>query len=296
MTNKITARITKKIATLFTLATLCSLPIEAMAKSSVWKVSKDNDHIFIGGTIHILPEQQKMPDEFFKAYNATDEIVLEAELPDPNDVAAQQAMIAQMSYQQGENLKTKLTPTTFQSLQNYFATVGSDINQFTSFKPGFVITIMALIELQRSNITGQGVDAFFEEKATLDNKSINYLETAEMQFTMLSNLGEGYEDDFILSNLELNSSFSEFFHLTLAAWQEGDEDRLENLINIAALESDERSYDALFTDRNKNWVPKIEKLFNNTNKEFVLVGAGHLFGKGGLLGLLKNQGYTIEQI
>ena len=36
-------------------------------------------------------------------------------------------------------------------------------------------------------------------------------------------------------------------------------------------------------------------MFNNKHKELVLVGAGHLFGKDGLLALLKKQGYTIEQ-
>lgn len=271
------------------------MPTAAIAKSSVWKVSKNNDHVYIGGTIHVLPEEYSLPNEFLNAYNATDNIILEAQLPDPNDVAAQQAMLTQMSYGNGENLQNKLTDKTFKLLANYFATIGSDVNQFTSFKPGFVISIMALIELQRAEISGEGVDAYFETKAIQDNKHINYLETAEMQFTMLSNLGEGYEDEFILANLELNSSFTEFFQLTLDAWKVGDSERLESLINIAAIESDEKSYAALFSDRNKNWVPKIEALFNNKDKEFVLVGAGHLFGKDGLLALLKSKGYTIEQ-
>jgi len=288
-------KIIKNIVALSMLILLCSLPTAAIAKSTVWKVSKNNDHVFIGGTIHVLPEEQSMPIEFINAYNSTEQLILEAQLPDPNDVAAQQAMITQMSYNNGINLQNKLTPETFKLLTNYFSTIGSDVNQFTSFKPGFVITIMALIELQRAEISGEGVDAYFETQATKDNKKINYLETADMQFTMLSQLGEGYEDEFILANLELNSSFSEFFGLVLDAWQVGDSVRLESIINDAALESDAKSYDALFSARNKNWVPKIEAMFNNKHKELVLVGAGHLFGKDGLLGLLKAKGYTLEQ-
>lgn len=285
-----------KFTSFFTIITLCCLPTFATANSSVWKVSKNNDHIYIGGTIHVLPEDEfPLPNEFLKAYKNSQQIVLEAKLPDPSDLAAQQAMITQMSYNNGDNLQKKITPETFKLLTNYFATIGSDVNQFTSFKPGFVISIMALIELQKADITGEGVDAFFEEQATKDNKPIDYLETAEMQFTMLSRLGEGYEDEFILGNLELNSSFAEFFQLTLDAWKIGDAQRLESLINVAALESDEKSYDALFSNRNKNWVPKIEAMFTNKHKEFVLVGAGHLFGKDGLLELLKNKGYTVEQ-
>ncbi|WP_441003198.1 TraB/GumN family protein [Pseudocolwellia agarivorans] len=295
MMNNIVNNFTKKFVTLATLVVLCSLPTTTLAKSSVWKVSKNNDHVYIGGTIHVLPEEHPMPSEFINAFNNTDQLILEAQLPDPNDAAAQQAMIAKMSYTNGDNLQSKLTPETFKLLTNYFTTIGSNVNQFTSFKPGFVITIMALIELQKAQISGEGVDAFFEAQATIENKKIDYLETADMQFTMLSQLGEGYEDEFILANLELNSSFTEFFGLILDAWQVGDSARLESLINDAALDSDEKSYEALFSVRNKNWVPKIEAMFNNKHKELVLVGAGHLFGKDGLLALLKKQGYTIEQ-
>lgn len=284
------------ILPLLTTVAFYSLSLAAMADSSVWKVSKDNDHVFIGGTIHVLPETEfPLPKEFLEAYKNTDLIVLEAQLPDPTDAAAQQAMIAQMSYSDGETLQSILKPNTFKLLTNYFDSIGSNVHQFTSFKPGFVISIMALIELQKADISGEGVDAYFEEQALKDKKNIHYLETAEMQFTMLSNLGKGYEDDFIEANLELNSSFTDFFQETLDAWRVGDAVKLENLINIAAIESDEKSYDALFTSRNKNWVPKIEDLFKNKSKEFILVGAGHLFGQDGLIALLKSKGYTVEQ-
>lgn len=286
----------KNITALFAFITLYCLSTVTVANSSVWKISKNNDHIFIGGTIHILPEEEfPLPNEFLNAYKNTDQIILEAQLPDPNDAAAQQAMLAQMSYSNGKSLQTILTPDTFKLLDKYFSTISSDINQFVLFKPGFVISIMALIELQKAGISGEGVDAYFEDLAVKEQKKITYLETAEMQFTMLSNLGKGYEDEFIKSNLELNSSFTEFFQQTLDAWRTGNAARLESLINIAAIESDEKSYDALFTNRNKNWIPQIEALFNNTNKEFVLVGTGHLFGKDGLLELLKNKGYKVEQ-
>ena len=58
----------------------------AQAQSSVWKVSKGNDHIFIGGTVHILPPSEfPLPTEFAVAYNKSDSIVLEAKLPDASD-------------------------------------------------------------------------------------------------------------------------------------------------------------------------------------------------------------------
>jgi uncharacterized protein YbaP (TraB family) len=280
----------------FSLIALFLFSASASSNSSVWKVSKDNDHVFIGGTIHVLPEEEfPLPDEFMNAYKNTDKVILEAQLPDPTDMAAQQAMIAQMSYNNGMTLQSVLTPNTYEMLAKYFEVMGMNLGQFINFKPGFVVSIMALIELQKSEISGEGVDVYFEELATKDDKAMGYLETADFQFKMLSGLGEGYEDEFIKANIELNSDFTDFFQNTLDAWRSGDAENLETLINTASMESDPRSYDALFTQRNKNWVPKIEALFNNKNKEFVLVGAGHLFGKDGLLTLLKSKGYVIEQ-
>ena len=278
------------------LAILFIFSTAASSNSSVWKVSKGNDHVFIGGTIHVLPEDEfPLPDEFMDAYKNTDKIILEAQLPDSTDMAAQQAMLAQMSYSEGKTLQGVLTASTYKMLAKYFEAMGMNLEQFINFKPGFVVSIMALIELQKSDISGEGVDAYFEELATQESKEIDYLETADFQFKMLGSLGEGYEDDFIKANIELNSDFTDFFQNTLDAWRSGDAKGLETLINTAAIESDAKSYDALFTQRNKNWVPKIEALFNNKNKEFVLVGAGHLFGKDGLLTLLKSKGYKVEQ-
>jgi len=296
MKKMINKTVRNKLITLFTAITLSCSSTGIMAKSSVWKVSKNNDHVFIGGTIHVLPETEyPLPKEFIDAYKNSDQIVLEAQLPDPSDVTAQQAMIAQMSLNNGETLQSILQPKTFELLAHYFSGIGSNIEQFSGFKPGFVISIMALIELQKADISGSGVDAYFEELANNDKKVITYFETAEMQFTMLGDLGRGYEDEFILANIELNAEFADFFQHILDAWRMGDESRLESLINTAAIESDEKSYDALFTHRNKKWIPQIESLFNNNKKEFILVGAGHLFGKDGLIALLKSKGYNVKQ-
>jgi len=284
------------IAKVISFTMLVTLSTFASSNSSVWKISKNNDHVFIGGTVHILPEEEfPLPDEFMNAYKNTDEVILEAQLPDPSDMAAQQAMITQMSYSEGKSLQNVLMPDTYKLLAKYFEVMGLDVAQFNGFKPGFIVSLMAIIELQKAEISGEGVDAFFETLATKDAKKIDYLETAEMQFTMLSELGEGYEDEFIKGSIELNSSFTDFFQNTLDAWRSGDAKSLETLINTATLEADEKSYDALFSQRNKNWVPKIEALFNDNDKEFVLVGAGHLFGKDGLIKLLKSKGYTVVQ-
>ena len=58
-----------------------------------------------------------------------------------------------------------------------------------------------------------------------------------------------------------------------------------------------QAYDMVFTNRNKSWVERFEKLSEeNPATYFVLVGAGHYFGPNNIRELLEQKGYTVEKI
>lgn len=52
---------------------------------------------------------------------------------------------------------------------------------------------------------------------------------------------------------------------------------------------------ALFKQRNEKWLPKFQAAMNEAPTMFVF-GAGHLIGDHGILQLLRNAGYIVEQI
>ena len=49
-------------------------------------------------------------------------------------------------------------------------------------------------------------------------------------------------------------------------------------------------------DRNRNWIPEIERLMGTDEIELVLFGALHLVGEDGVLAMLENRGYRIDQL
>ena len=53
--------------------------------------------------------------------------------------------------------------------------------------------------------------------------------------------------------------------------------------------------DIFLYDRNKRWIPKIEKEIAD-KQCFIAVGAAHLFGDGGVIDLLRKEGYTVTAI
>jgi len=286
----------KKLAIAATLITASIFSQQAIAESSVWKVSKGNDHVYIGGTVHILPVSEfPLPQEFITAYKNTDTIVLETKLPDPNDQAFQAKMMAQVSYKDGKKLTDVLSKETYQALTEYIAGFGGDINRLAGFKPGFVVTMMAMMEAQRAQIAGDGVDTYFSQLAVKDKKIPEYLESVEFQIEMLANMGKDDAESFVKLSLSQMGEFKSMFNKLLPAWRAGDAKQMAELV-IKPMQEDPKSLKALMTDRNKNWIPHIEKMFNDDDKEFVLVGVGHLVGEESVLTLLKAKGYQVAKI
>jgi len=77
----------------------------------------------------------------------------------------------------------------------------------------------------------------------------------------------------------------------LDAWAAGDPAAL-NSIMAASQSPEERK--AILDDRNRNWLPKIEKMLNERRTFFITVGAAHLAGPNSVPNLLRQDGYRVE--
>lgn len=269
----------------------------ALAETSVWKVSKGSDYLYVAGTVHLLPESAfPLPAEFTKAYKDTDTLVLETKIPEPTDTALQAAMLKAMTYSDSRSLSKVLSPEVYKQVSDYFAPYGVQLQQLDSYKPGFIMIQMLALEMMKAQMNGEGVDSYFDKQAKAEGKPQLYLESVESQISLLSNMGEGYEDSFMKMNLEQFGDFKQYFSSMIDAWRAGDMVKLNTLAVEPARQMDPKLYQALFVQRNQNWLPQIEKMFGNNSKELVLVGGGHLAGEHSVLALLKQSGYQLEQV
>lgn len=273
------------------------VPAAALAETSVWKVSKGSDYLYVAGTVHLLPESAfPLPAEFAKAYTETDTLVLETKIPEPTDTALQTAMLKAMTYNDSRSLSKVLSPEVYKQVSDYFAPYGVQLQQLDSYKPGFIMIQMLALEMMKAQMTGEGVDSYFNKQAKVDGKPLQYLESVESQISLLSNMGEGYEDSFMKINLEQFGDFKQYFSTMIDAWRTGDMAKLNAIAVEPARQMDPKLYHALFVQRNQNWLPQIEKMFGNNSKELVLVGGGHLAGEHSVLALLQQSGYKLEQV
>lgn len=271
--------------------------ISALATTAVWKVSKGEDYLYLGGTAHLLPESAfPLPVEFEFAYQQTDKLILETTFPDQADKQFQQSMLAAFRYQDSTTLEQLLSKDVYQGLTQYFAGFGIPIEQLSVFRPGFIVAQLTVLAAMQANMAGMGVDHYFADKAKKDGRATAYLETLDLQLRLLAGLGEGYEDDFLRYQLEQSQQFAALYKKMLSAWRSGDLDTLNELVIEPVKAADPQTYKTLYVQRNQNWLPKIEQLFGNEYHELVLVGAGHLAGEDSLLVLLAQAGYQLEQI
>lgn len=271
--------------------------VTALATTAVWKVSKGEDYLYLGGTAYLLPESAfPLPMEFEFAYQQTDKLILETTFPDQADKQFQQSMLAAFRYQDSTTLEQLLSKEVYQGLSQYFAGFGIPIEQLRAFRPGFIMAQLTVLAAVQANMAGMGVDHYFAAKAKKEGRATAYLETLELQLQLLAGLGEGYEDDFLRYQLEQSKQFAELYEKMLSAWRSGDLDTLNKLVIEPVKAADPQTYKTLYVQRNQNWLPKIEQLFGNEYHELVLVGAGHLAGEDSLLVLLAQAGYQLEQI
>jgi uncharacterized protein YbaP (TraB family) len=275
---------------------LALLPSLLLAESSVWKVSKGNQSLYIGGTCHILrPADYPLPVEFDTAYAASDTLVFEIDPAETKSPIFAMQLMSKASYSDGRTLKSVLSPKVYQSLAEQCEKSGLPIEMLNGFKPGMVLMMLTVQELTKIGISEEGVDLHYHARALKDKKAVKSLETPEFQIDLITSMGAGMEDELVLYGLEDLSQTNQLFDQLIAAWKTGNLAQLESLF-IDDMRAYPELYNAMLVDRNKRWIPQIETYLNSPEIECVLVGVAHTAGDDGILQLLRNKGYTVETV
>lgn len=278
---------------------LCCLCISVVsqAASPVWKVSKNGHHFYLGGTIHLLASSDyPLPAAFDQAYKEASTLVFETDIDKMKASSNQAQLLRKLLYPNGENLRQKLKPETYQRLDNFFAARGVPTAQISRFRIGMTVMTLTLIELKRNGLAEEGVDSFFMNKAKQDSKALDSLEEVDAHMDYIANMGEGQEDEMIRQTLDDLEQIPTMIRDMKSAWRAGDNSRLED-IGIREWKSEfPNVFKRLLTDRNNDWMQDLNQFNNDEDVEFVLVGALHLVGEDGLLRQLRDGGHRLEQL
>ena len=271
---------------------ICSL----FAESSVWRVSKEGQSLYIGGTCHALrPTDYPLPPEFELAYSLADTLVFEMDPSATNDPSFAFELLKAASYKDKHSLKTKLSKKTYEALTEKCEQNGFSIEVLNKTKPGMVIMMLMVKELARLGVTEKGVDLYFHKRGLQDKKEILALETAEFQIDLIASLGEGIENKIIRYGLQDIENLQQNFDMLVSTWKKGNLEDINKRF-VKGIREYPKLHKKLLIDRNQAWISYLEALTYTPGIEFIMVGVAHLAGEQGLISLLQKKGYTIEQI
>jgi uncharacterized protein YbaP (TraB family) len=267
----------------------------AFAQSSVWKVSKGENTLYLGGSIHVLRTSDfPLPKEFDATFAKSDIVVFEANLDEASDPKTAQKILSLAMLPQGNSLKSILSDKTYKRVEAKCAELGLPIEYLSQFTPFMAISTLTMAQLESMGFIYGGVDSHYLLKAKQVGKKLDYFETLEYQMSLF-NVNMKHQDEFVMQSLsDLEPKKLQMMVSTIISeWKKGIATHIN--IEIADMKSKfPNIYKIMITDRNQAWLTKIERYLSTKDIEFVIAGFGHMVGDEGLLELLKSKGYKIE--
>jgi uncharacterized protein YbaP (TraB family) len=282
--------------TIFSLLPVILFMSASVAAAPVFKVTKGDDTVYIGGTFHLLTEKDyPLPDAFDKAYKLADELYFETNMREIETPEFQQKSLKVILYQDGQTLKTALSEATYARFVEYAKSRQIDPMQLNALNPTGVMLTITIMEYQARGFVAEGVDKHYFQRAGIDNKTIDWFESPDEQLAILDGFDNEDPNGLINYTLDEIKNIDQVITNLHKSWREGDMETLTKL-GIDSFAGYPDIYKSVLVDRNNKWMKKIEAMFGDEGTELVLVGALHLPGADGVLTQLLKKGYKVEKL
>ena len=265
-----------------------------VAKPLLWTVSKGDNRIHLLGSIHLLPPEVSWKSPGIDAaMDASSVFVFEAPVHGAADAMAR--FVERHGRIDGGRSLSEL--------------IGEEAHELVSraawqvqYPPRLLGTVRpwlaaVYLEIHASLMIGAsphfGVDHVIERLARARQARLVYLETVEEQLSYFLKLSRAAEVRYLRSVARDILDRPEAPRALIGAWVEGDAQKLQAQID-AGLSDVPQLREQLLTVRNRKWLPMIEEMLGSGHVHFVTVGAAHLTGRDGLIGMLRARGYKVE--
>jgi uncharacterized protein YbaP (TraB family) len=287
---------------------MSSQPAEGYSPSGVFRIRGARNTMYLAGTCHVVTDDQiPFPSAFYGAYQNAREIYAEMDVTRPPAVTNLRmtfrlfrwvkAHAKELVCPKGMVLSNYVSAATLAELRTSY---GKDYSRMR-------ITPLMLLLLNEGGVfdvdaleRGRGVDDTFLLQAHKDRKPIHQLDDGSITDTVILLLDEMLAKwrrdiakdgvDAVIEENMLNKTEDDN-----RSWRSGD---------MSAVEEDHEEmkreapaiYEKGVVERNHKWMTKLKHALDQKKDVMVLVGVDHLGGKDGLLHLLTEAGFAVEQM
>jgi uncharacterized protein YbaP (TraB family) len=249
------------------------------------------------GSIHLLKEDvYPLSRTIENAFEKSDSLAVEANV-NAIGQADMLSLLDKAMYPGGDSIENHVSSDTYAFVQKEAERVGMPIEFFKNQRAWFVGLVMQSLELVNAGYNPEyGIDKYFLGKAR--GKKIRELESVQYQLNLLSGFSEREEELFLLYALKDIDVLTRDVDRLVGAWKTGDTRAVERFMTKSIVDDRRFSsiFDKLILSRNRNMTVKIEGYLQSGGTCFVVVGAAHLIGNKGIVQLLKDKGYSVEQL
>jgi uncharacterized protein len=262
---------------------------------ALFKLVSGKSTIYLLGSIHMLPVgfSWRTP-ALDQAINTADVFAFEANLD--NSTAEFHYFMDNYGYlPRGQTLHKMLSPPALTKYVSLIEDNHIDPAKLDYLRPGVVVVMLepAMIRTHSSVPLAPGVDATLVSYAKSHGKQLAYLESLQTQFEVLTALGGGSDVAVLEKQLMSQSNQSNEYQTMLVAWTKGD---LTKLASLEEADAAPKERALVLDNRNKAWLPVIEAMLKDSKTYLITVGALHLTGPNGVIGLLCARHWKVERV
>ncbi len=272
---------------------IAPLPQHKDDNTLLWEISgKGLDKpSYLFGTFHMLCKDDiHFSDNLKQAIKNSTEVYFELDMDDP---ATTLGGIFFMKMQNGKKLKDLYTPEEYAKLSKFFSdSLKMNINFFDGMKPMLLEAL--LYPRMMTCKTPSGIEPELMAIAKKEKKEIKGLETIQFQAAVFDSIPYDVQAKALLKDVDSTEKYKQYFTKLVNIYVSQQTDKLTELMADTAF-SEGVDDEIMLNRRNRNWVSQLNTILKKENI-FMAVGAAHLFGREGVIALLRKEGYVVKPV
>ena len=261
----------------------------------LWRISGKNitHPSYLFGTMHILcAKDAGLSDSLKAAIKKCDEIYFEINLGD------MMGMLNSMKFMKmngNTTLADLLKPEEYARVKDYFAknVPFPPFSMLERFKPMLVSGIIEEQAMDCPEKDGMEMQILSESKNY--DKPVDGLETAEFQATLFDSIPYAEQAKDLVNSIDSADQNKKMTRQLVELYNSQDLDGIDSLSRKDDGGAESSHMDLLLYSRNRKWAGLLDGLLRQKSL-LIAVGAAHLPGKGGVIDLLRKEGYTVEPV
>src|SRR5258705_7461538 len=269
---------------------------QTRGRSFLWKVQSSSNVMYLAGSVHALTaDAYPLNPVYQRAFDASGALVEEIDLAEADPLAGGLGLLAKGMYQDGRTFNSAVSRDTAALVERKLKNTPLALDLIQPMKPWMVMLMLEALGAQAAGLDPQlGLDKHFSDLANSKGLEVIGLETAASQIDRFDKMPERMQEQMLRSELAEMETEQTSLRTLLTAWQTGDAPAIEKLL-LGSFSDNPAAYNSLITERNRNWMPQLEACLRRSAPCFVVVGAAHIVGPQGLLAMLQQKGYRVDQ-